>query len=139
MPRAGGIADFNAPWIRIFSDSAFQIALDTSRVERVAADSYLLWMQTRWLTPRSGSTKRTPSPFNRELIHTFLRCAPVAYKVARTVVSLDDGPAVDSVGAGVDTARQAGWQTSSGGSADAAAGAEACALLNRMKRAARLE
>jgi hypothetical protein len=128
------IADFLAPWAMVFRDSAFQIALDTSRVERIDADSYLVWMQTRWRVPRRGSTKRTPSPFNRELIHTFLRCQPVAYRVAQTVVSLNGGPAIDSIGSGVDSARQADWHPASAGSADAAAGAEACRVLNRRSR-----
>lgn len=139
VSRAARIADFEPPWVSVFSDSAFHVALDTSRVERIAPDSYLIWMQTRWLEPRTGTTKRTPSPFDRELIHTFVRCELLAYKVARTIVSLDDGPAVDSIGAGVDAARQADWHPSAAGSADAIAGAEACALLKRMKRAGPLE
>lgn len=124
------IPRFKAPWIAVLSDSSFEIALDTSRIERADAKSYLLWMQTRWLTPRRGSTKRTPSPFNRELIHTFLRCEPLAYKVARTVVSLGDGPPIDSLGGGVDVARRAPWRSATRGSADAVAGAEACRLLS---------
>ena len=128
-PQTGAIPRFKAPWITVFTDSGFRIALDTSRIKRADAKSYLLWMQTRWLTPRRGSTKRTPSPFNREFIHTFLQCEPLAYKVARTVVSLDDGPPIDSLGGGVDTARRASWRPASRGSADARAGAEACRLL----------
>jgi hypothetical protein len=130
------IARFNAPWLIVFSDSAFQIALDTSRVTRVEANSYLLWMQTRWLVPRSGAIKRTPSPFNRELIHTFLRCEPVAFKVARTVVSLDDGPTIDSTGAGVVAARRSAWHSSNPGSADAAAGIGTCRILARRSKQA---
>ena len=91
-------------------------------------------MQTRWAMPRRGSAKRTPSPFNRELIHTFLLCDPVAYKVARTVVSLDDGPPVDSLGAGVDAAWRADWRRASLRSADIGAVAAACTTLNRQYR-----
>lgn len=133
-PRGAAIAPFEAPWVRVFSDSGFQIAVDTVHVRRVDANSYLLWMQTHWLMPRRGATKRAASPFNRELIHTFLRCDTVAYKVARTVVSLDDGPPVDSVGAGIEAARRAGWRTAGLGSADAGAGAEACVILSRSRR-----
>jgi len=128
--RSRVIADFDLPWIPVFRDSAFRIALDTSRIKRVGSNTYLLWMQTRWFLPRRGGTKRTASPFNRELIHTFLRCEPLAYKVARTVVSLDDGPPVDSVGAGVAAAKRADWHPVSSGSADAGAGAQACEVLS---------
>lgn len=121
---------FTAPWVIIFRDPGFQIALDTSRVERVDTQSYLLWMQTRWVVPRRGSTRRAPSPFNRELIHAFLRCDTVGYKVARTIVSLDDGPPVDSVGAGVDAARRADWRPASPRSADLGAGSAACTMLD---------
>lgn len=129
--RPSAIAPFDPPWARVFTDPAFQIALDTSRVDRRGAQSYLVWMQTRWATPHRGATRRTPSPFNRELIHTFLRCDPVAYKTARTVVSLDDGPPVDSVGAGVEAARRGAWRAADPRSADAAAGAAACTILQR--------
>lgn len=122
---------FEPPWVTAFTDPDFQIALDTSRIERVDADAYLVWMQTRWVTPRNGSTKRTPSPFDRELIHTFFKCNPIAYKVARTVVVLGDGPPIDSVGTDLQTARASAWRPASPGSADLGAGRAMCGIVPR--------
>jgi hypothetical protein len=122
---------FEQPWVTIFTDPDFQIALDTSRIERVDADGYLVWMQTRWVTPRNGSTKRTSSPFDRELIHTFFKCDPIAYEVVRTVVFLDDGPPIDSVGADLQPARARAWRTARPGSADLGAGSAMCEIVRR--------
>ncbi len=120
---------FAAPWYTVFVDPAFRIAVDTSRVERLGNDRYLVWLQTRWNAPRQGRTKQTATPFNRELIHTFLRCDPTGYKVVQTVVSLNDGPPIDSVGVGQVAAKARNWAAASAGSADAGAAEQACAIL----------
>ena len=129
VPTVGAPQAFTAPWSTVFFDSAFRIGLDTSRVERVADDVYLIWLQTRWSAPRRGSTKTTATPFNRELIRTFLRCNPTQYKVVQTVVSLNDGPPIDSVGVGLAATKAGKWTSPSHGSADIGAGDRACAIL----------
>jgi hypothetical protein len=129
--RSRPVRRFEPPWVTVFTDPDFQIALDSSRIDRVDADAYLVWMQTRWVTPRNGSTKRTSSPFDRELIHTFVKCNPIAYKVVRTVVSLESGPPVDSVGTDLQTARASTWRPASPGSADLGAGRAMCGIVRR--------
>jgi hypothetical protein len=100
----------------------------------VDGSTYRVWMQTRWAAPRYGSRKRTPLPFNREMIRTYLRCDPIAYKVVGTVVSLDDGPPVDSVIVGEKAASAGNWKDAEPGSADAGAGKGACAILDARAR-----
>jgi len=121
---------FAAPWSTVFVDSGFQIGLDTSRVDRLGENHYLIWLQTRWAEPRRGRTKTTPTPFNREMIRTFLHCNPTQYKVIQTVVYLNDGPPIDSVGVGLAAATSGEWTTPSPGSADIRAGDRACAILH---------
>lgn len=62
------------------------------------------------------------------MIHTYLRCDPAAYKVIGTVVSLDEGPPLDSIVAG-DRAATAPWSIAKPLSGDARAGDRACAIL----------
>ena len=126
---AGSPAAFASPWQIVFANAALTIGLDTSRVERLADSTFRVWLQTRWAAPRTGSQKRTPSPFNRELIRTYLRCNPTQYKVVSTVVSLNDGPAIDSVVVGDSAAWAGSWVLAAPQSADAGAGDRACAIL----------
>ncbi|HUQ84471.1 MAG TPA: hypothetical protein VM076_25175 [Gemmatimonadaceae bacterium] len=129
VPRA-----FTAPWQKVFADTELSIGVDTSRVERVDGSTYRVWLQTRWATPRSGSRKETPSPFNRELIRTYLRCGSTAYKVVSTVVSLNDAPAIDSVVVNDRAAWAGTWNVAKPQSADAGAGEGACAILRARGR-----
>jgi len=124
-------AGFTTPWYVVFADSELTIALDTSRVSRVDSSTYRLWLKTRWAAPRNGTRKHTSSPFNREMIRTYLRCSPVAYKVIGTVVSLDDGPPLDSMVVGDRRARLGAWNVAKPRSADVGAGENACRLLHR--------
>jgi hypothetical protein len=117
----------------VFADSELSIALDTSRVERISASTYGVWLQTRWTAPRHGNRKRTASPFNREVIQTYLQCSPVAYRVIRTVVSLNDGPPVDSIVVGDRAAWAAAWAIAKPHSADIGAGDRACAILSHAR------
>jgi hypothetical protein len=106
------------------------VAFDSSRVQKVAEHQYVIWLQTQWTVPRHGSRRRTSLAFNREIIHSFLRCNPTGYKVASTVVSLNDGPPVDSVAVGLDAARKSQWSEPAANSVDAIAGAAVCAMLS---------
>jgi hypothetical protein len=132
--RPASPTPFAAPWQAVFTNPDLSVGLDTSRVERVDSVTYRVWMQTRWAAARFGSQKRTASPFNRELIRTYLRCNPTAYRVVGTVVSLDDGPAVDSIVVGDDAARARAWSVAEPQSADAGAGDRACAILRGRSR-----
>ena len=127
-------APFAAPWQMVFTNVELIVGLDTSRVERVDSTTYRVWLQTRWAAASFGSRKKTPSPFNRELIRTYLRCNPTAYRVVSTVVSLNDGAAVDSVVVSDAAARATPWAVAAPQSADAGAGDTACAILRARRR-----
>ena len=121
------------PWRRIFVDSGFDIAFDTSHVENDREDQYVIRLETRWKIPRRGRTKRTSTPFNRELIRAFLRCQPPGYKVISTVVSLNNGAPIDSVATSVADARMKEWSIPARGSADAGVADRVCAILRIRK------
>ena len=117
-------------WVRIFTDTAFTVELDTSRIEQTPTGDYLLWLETRWALPHQT---RAPSPFNRETIHTLLRCKPLAYKTVRVSVSLNAGPIIAEEGGSVADALATQWKVPKAGSADLGSFSEACTILQGLE------
>lgn len=116
-------------WVRVFTDSAFTVALDTSRIERTASGDYLVWFKTQWSRPHQS---HSPRPFNRETIHTLLRCEPLEYKTIHVGVSLDAGPIVAEQAGTVADAAEIPWKAPKPGSADVDSFTAACAILRTM-------
>lgn len=71
----------DAAWAPLYNDSSVSVALDTTDVEERGPNEYLVRYLTRWATPRQTEA---PTPFNRELILSLLRCNPIKTKVPRT-------------------------------------------------------
>lgn len=117
---------------RVFTDTAFTVSLDTTRIERTSSDAYLLWFETRWMRPHQT---RAPSAFNRETIHTLLRCEPLAYKTIHVSVSLDAGPTIAEQGGTVADALGQPWKAPKAGSADIRSFSAACAILRHKTEA----
>jgi hypothetical protein len=100
-----------AAWIPVYADSAVSVALDTTRVERRGPNEYLVRYQTRWATPHQT---QAPSPFNRELILSLLRCNPTAFKTVEVSVYLNDGPLIARQASSVAEANAQPWKTPRG-------------------------
>jgi hypothetical protein len=112
-------------WVRIYRDSTVSVALDTTRVDQRAPNEYVVRYQTRWVTPRQT---QAPSPFNRELILSLLRCNPTAFKTVEVSVYLNDGPLVARQGTNVTEANAQPWKTPRG-SVDVPSLNRACELI----------
>jgi hypothetical protein len=123
----GSVAAPGGEWLRVYTDTAFTVALDTSRVERIANNAFLVWFETRWARPHQT---QAPGPFNRETIRTILRCRPVAYKTVHVSVSLDAGPVVAEQGGTVADAERQEWKVPAPDSADEHSFVAACAALS---------
>jgi hypothetical protein len=117
-----------AAWVPLYSDSAVSVALDTTRVERRAPNEYVVRYQTRWVSPRDT---QAPSPFNRELILSLLRCHPTAFKTVEVSVYLNDGPLVARQGSGVAEANAQPWKTPQG-SVDVPSLNRACEVITAL-------
>jgi hypothetical protein len=121
---------FTTPWILVFTDSAFTVGLDTTRISRWSSSAYVVWFQTRWTQPRLGRLSTAPSPFNREVINTFLRCSPLGFKTVETTGYLDDGPRIAQTGGSLTEGVNKKWDASAVGSADEGSGTAACAIIS---------
>jgi hypothetical protein len=125
-PVLGDTSALGLGWMRVFTDTAFTVAVDTSRVERRPDGAYLLHFQTRWVRPHQT---QAPMPFNREEISTILRCVPLSYKTVHVGVYLDDGPLVAEQGGAVANAESAPWKTPVPGTADERSFMAACSVV----------
>jgi hypothetical protein len=92
----------------LYADSVISTSLDTTRVEQRAPNEYLVRYQTRWATPHQT---QAPSPFDRELILSLLRCNPTAFKTVEVSVYLGDGPLVARQGGTIADAAVQPWKT----------------------------
>jgi hypothetical protein len=119
-----------AAWVPIYSDSTVSVALDTTRVERRGPNEYVVRYQTRWATPHQT---QAPSPFNRELILSLLRCNPTAFKTVEVSVYLNDGPLVARQGSTLAEANAQDWKTPRG-SVDLASLNRACDVITGSPR-----
>lgn len=117
-------------WVPVVSDTAFTIALDTSRVQ-AAGPTYLIWFETRWTTPRPYNQSGKIATFNRASTHVLLSCAPLQTKMIHMTTTLNDGPLVSETGRTVADTAAMNWLTPPPHSPDEDALVSACSLIKR--------
>jgi hypothetical protein len=94
----GGTPPDDSPkWVRVARDANYTIYLDTSRirihdVRRGVGASYSVWYRTDHAQPRVNT--KSEDVFNRELVHSVIRCRDFKFRVASVDMSMGDGKVV---------------------------------------------
>ena len=79
-----------APWVAVFADSGFRIAMDSAHVERRGGDGWLVTFVTTQPTPQGPDTLR----FDRGRIRLLVRCEPLAFRSVSEELALGGAPPV---------------------------------------------
>ena len=118
-------------WRQVYADTSFVVSLDLAHVSGVPqTDSVAVWYETRHLAMREHEGK----PWNREIIHSLLRCEPLSFKTVLTTIFLNDGPPVAQIGGVQADVRTKPWRPVLRDSVDEAAMRGACRILQRIPR-----
>jgi hypothetical protein len=113
-------------WRVVYADDAYSISIDVAHVvPGPEPDSLDVWYQTRHAAMRDEAGK----PWNREVIHSLLRCAPISFKTVMITVFLDGGPPVAQGGGTVADVASKPWKPVQPGTPDEGSLKAACAVL----------
>jgi hypothetical protein len=121
--------DTSHDWRLLYHDTTYEVALDSSHIERQSDNAYLVWYQTRHATPKVEAGQ----PWNRELIRSLLRCDPLSFKTVRITLHYDAGPVVAARGGDVADVASEPWKPVTSGSVDEAALREACVVISGLQ------
>jgi hypothetical protein len=119
----------NHEWRQVYLDAQYQVSVDVANVRPgPEPDSLEVWYQTRHLEPREYNGV----PWNREVIHSLLRCDPLSFKTVLTTIFLDDGPPVAQIGGDLASVADNDWRPTASGSVDEGAMRGACSTIARL-------
>lgn len=114
-------------WLRVASDSSYDIAIDTGRLGGDERRGYRLWSRTTHATPHYHNGM----PFDREVILSVVACHSMTFRVASVDLSLgDDAPVVRQRTSAGELGNQP-WRTIERGTLDEIAARAACNLARR--------
>jgi hypothetical protein len=113
-------------WRRLYTDQSYVVSLDVEHVNPGPEDdSVAVWYETRHLAEREHEGQ----PWNREVIHSLLRCEPLSFKTVLTTIFLDQGPPIAQIGGRIEDILDQPWRPVGPGSVDEGAMRAACSLL----------
>lgn len=124
-PRAE--AEPRHEWRQAYGDSNYQVSVDTAHIERAPEGAYLVWLETKHASLQTEFGK----PWNREIIRSLLRCAPLSFKTVRVTLQYNDGPVIAAEGGDVASVADRPWKPVIPRSVDEARMSGACALISR--------
>lgn len=113
-------------WAPVYADESFVVSLDVAHVSPGPEDDSLaVWYETRHLEMR----EHEGSPWNREVIHSLLRCDPLSFKTVRTTIFLEHGPPIAQIGGLMAEVLGRPWRPAGPGSVDEGAMRGACEVV----------
>ena len=116
----------NHEWQQVYSDSAYTVSLDVANVAAGPEESSVsVWYQTRHLTMKKHEGK----DWNREVIHSYLRCEPLSFKTVLMTIFLEHGEPVAQIAKSPAELSKEDWRPVIQGSVDEGSLKMACELL----------
>jgi hypothetical protein len=128
-PHGGAMHSAPPRWIEVFRNSDYGVMVDTVNVGRRRDGTYVVQYETWHLHGEVDEGRR----FNREVIRSELRCAPIGFRTIEVTLFLDHGPAL-SRRPGDGAAPGSPWRVPGATSVDLAAMRATCRILRARTR-----
>jgi hypothetical protein len=114
--------DDDSRWLIVASDSAYTIALDTTRISSEGQHSYRIWYRTDHSAKRFYREKA----FDREVVQAILGCRDLRYRIVSSEMSVRGGLVVERQMLDEKEVAREQWHQVEAGSTDAIVAREAC-------------
>lgn len=114
-------------WLRIASDSNYDISIDTTRVARRFGYAYGVWYRT----DHAVTHLYKGQPFNREIVESILDCGNLSFRVASVDMFLGTGAPVAQQRTGPGELGQQPWRHVEPETIEAVAARATCDLVRR--------
>jgi hypothetical protein len=109
-------------WLRVASDSSYDISIDTTRIARRYGHVYVVWYKTDHAVTHLYERKQ----FNREVVQGLLHCGNLSFKVASVDMSLGGGHPISQQRASPGALHQQPWRQVERGTIEEVAALATC-------------
>lgn len=122
---SGPAKDRSDHWLRVASDSSYDIAIDTTRITNHYGRDYVVW----YWTEHAVSHLYKGQPFNREIVQGMLQCHNLSFKIVSVDMSLGGGRLISHQNTTNGELGQQPWRHVEDGTIEAVVAKATCDLV----------